>query len=74
MSYAKDGRYMPGDEAPEDEKLRKERRNNVEFYHTECLYSTTTFRSYKVLAVRPLQEFQYGEEIFVGYGNNYELI
>lgn len=73
MHFVKDGRYLSGDEAPEAEKLGKERKNNVEFYQTESPSSATSFRSYKILAVRALRNVRYGEELFVDYGNNYDF-
>lgn len=43
MRYVNNQSYLPGDEAPEAEKLRKTRKNNVAFYLTECTSNATYF-------------------------------
>lgn len=66
-------RYLPRNEAPEDEKLWKEQENNAEFYHTEFHSTATSLRSYKLPAPGGLLKSKYGEELFVGYGSSYEF-
>lgn len=73
ICYVKNGRYLPGDEVPEHDKLRKKRRNNVESRQTDYPSSTTSFRSYKVPAVNAYQNMKYGEELVLDYGNRYQF-
>lgn len=61
MCYGKNVRYLPADEVAENEKLRKEREKNSEFYQTYSSSSVKSFRSYKPLAFRVLLNLKYGE-------------
>lgn len=74
MRYMNDGRCLPGDEAPEGEKLQKEQRKDVKFYQTGSRSSAASLRTYMQSAVRASRNLKYGEELFVDYGNNYEFI
>lgn len=54
MRCTEGGRYLPGDEARKDEKLRKERRNYSEFYQTRYVYTVifSAHNNYKVISHR----------------------
>lgn len=65
-------KVWPGDEAPQSEKLEKGRKINVEFRKCEFPSIATSFRSYKIVAARALQNLEYGEELRADYGDNYE--
>lgn len=54
LYYVSDGLYSPGDEAPEGENLREERKNNVGFYQTQSPSSMTSSKACKLLAVRAI--------------------
>lgn len=73
IRYVNDERYTSGNEAPEGENLRKERRSNVEFYPTEPPSSASSSTSYKLLALRELHNLKYVESYFVAYGDNYQF-
>lgn len=65
-----DGRCFPGHQTPEDERLRKERKNNIQFYQTESPVTVISSRACKLLAVRALQNVKYDGALFVDYGNS----
>lgn len=73
MSYINDERYLTGDETAESEKLRKEQKDNFEFYQTESLSIVTSFESYNILAARAFGKSKHGQELFVDCSNNYEF-
>lgn len=73
MQYANDGSYFPGNEAAESEKQQNLRKNNVKFYRTVSPSSTTSFRSYQLIAAKAMRNLKYGNKLSVDYGSNYEF-
>lgn len=71
--YVNDAMYFRKDEVLERLKMRKKRKNDAELYQTESPSSTTSFTSFKLLAVRALQNLKYDEEILVDDVNNYQF-
>lgn len=53
IRYVNEWIYLPGTEAPKSEKLRKERKNDVELSETWYPSSDISFRSDKLRADRP---------------------
>lgn len=72
MGYVNDERYLPVDEVPDGEKLRKKRKHSVEPYQTEISSSATSFTSHKLRAAIAAQNLNYDEELFVDYAYSYE--
>lgn len=70
MGYVKNGRYFAWDEASEDEKLQKKRKNNEEVYQTESSSDATSSGSYKVVSDMEGRDLKCNEELFVDYGKN----
>lgn len=73
MRYVSNGGSLPGDEASEGKKLRKERKNSVDIYHTESSSSVTSFISYELPAVRKSPNMKFSEVPFLNYGNSQEF-
>lgn len=70
-ALCEDGRNFPGEEKPQSEKLWKNGNSNFEFYQIESPSRATSSKSYRLLAVRVLQNLKYGEKILVDDGNKY---
>lgn len=68
--FANDVRNLPVRWGRQGDNLLNERKNNVELYQDGSSSSTTSFRSFKEIAIRPLWKLNYGEELFVDLGKN----
>lgn len=52
MQYIYDGRYLPGDTAPELERIRQAQKNSVvKLYQTQSADSASDLTSYRILAI-----------------------
>lgn len=64
------GKHFPGDGAPENEKLGKASKNNIEIYQTEPPSGATSFSLNKLLTIRASQNLKHGEKLFADYGTS----
>lgn len=62
MQYINHGLYLPGNAAPELERVRQARKNNVEFYQTRSPDSESDLMSFCVLAIRGKRNIGFVEE------------
>lgn len=72
MQYIYDRRYFPNDGASEIEGLVAIWQSSVDFYHTISPDSLYDSQSHRTL-VRTLRNFEYGDELFVGFGSSYKF-
>lgn len=73
MGFVSDCRYLRENEEPEDEKLSKERKYDVELYRASSPLSVGSYKSYKLLLVTVIQNLKYVVNPDVYYGNIHEF-
>lgn len=66
-----DTQHRLEDEVLELESLQGAAMDEVDFCQTESVGTASSFRLYKTLKVRVLQNNPYGEELFMDWGNIY---
>lgn len=71
MHFIKEGRYLPEDDPPELEVVKKVHKNNVELYETCSSDRPADFQSPLILSIRALQNIDVCKVLTCDYDNPY---
>lgn len=74
MQYINEAQYLPGDAAPDPERVNQAQEDNVEVYQTKSLDSVSDLTSLRIIAILTKQNIDYLEQLYVDYSISFEFI